>query len=99
MTDEKSLDYSRGYAAGRRRLEKDDAAWKQAAEENLSTLKAMQRLRKQNDDQFRRDVFCASLTGILQNGGWTTGGQKASSVEDYVSIALHFANDAVRRMP
>jgi hypothetical protein len=81
--DEKRA-YQRGYQAGRKRVADEDARWMQVQAEIHAKTVA------------RRDAFfCAALTGLIVNGNWQIGKNKAASVADYVTMAKEFANASV----
>lgn len=73
--------YSKGYAAGQRRME--------------TALEAEARYCAES--RFRQQVFCAALTGVLQNGTWKTGDKLWTSIPEYVDGSWKFADEAVRK--
>jgi hypothetical protein len=85
--DEKRA-YQRGYAAGRKRTEAELAHWLRIHEE-------LHDRRVQRKDAF----FCAALNGLLPVSGWEMGGKQLASLDDYVELAVRFADAAMTRMP
>lgn len=81
MTD---AGYSKGYAAGRRRLEADDKRHRAELSSYYETQAAELR-------QFRRDVFCAALNGLIFSGSWQTDGKPIRSIEGYMAAAERFS--------
>lgn len=73
--------YSKGYAAGKR---------KQAIERSAAAERRAER-------RFWQQVFCAALTGTLQNNGWKTGDKRWNDCPSYVDGCSEFADIAVRR--
>jgi hypothetical protein len=67
--------YSKGYAAGKRRIESEDE------------IEARRQRHKQEREQERLrwdGYFCAAMTGTIQSGGWRTGETPWKTAEDYV---------------
>lgn len=72
--------YARGYKAGRKRQEKDQ-------------LKSERLARR---EEFRRQVFLASVSGFITSANWQTGEKRWSSYEDYARGVWQFADEALK---
>ncbi len=87
-TNPDKAEYTRGYRAGRRRTEEEMEESRRAFDQAAGLL-----------SQFRREAFCAALTGLLAgNGGWKIGGKSVDNSSAYVELAAKFADDAVKKM-
>lgn len=80
--------YSRGYAAGRKRVETEEQA-EQRRKEWLAESAARRR--------FRQDAFLAALQGTIAKGGWGTGDEPWKNTRDYVRGCWNFADEACRQ--
>jgi hypothetical protein len=84
---QKGGDYSRGYSAGRKRTEMENAHWLQIHTEI------------HHRDVSRKDAFfCAALTGLIARGGWQMDGNKVEKMAEYVELARRFANKSMEVM-
>lgn len=85
--------YSKGYQAGRKRTEKEDAKWMRVHSEIHDTS---MRERKQRRDQF----FCAALSGLLsyQGANWKMGHVQVNNVDTYTTLAIKFADKAMEKL-
>ena len=90
MTKEETKLYSRGYAAGRKKKEKD-----------LKELES--EIRRQIITEFERNkiydrYFCAALTGLIAHDStWTIGEKKVNNSEMHVRLAKIFADEAIKQ--
>jgi hypothetical protein len=82
IKNEKARGYSLGYAAGKKRAAKEDAA------EELRVARA----EKWNA------AFLASLGGCVSQQHWTRGDKPIVTLPDRVLLAKEFADEAMRHM-
>lgn len=82
-----SPDYSKGYAAGRRKTEGEIERVERATERLIS-----------EQSQFWRAVFLAALPQFLARDTWARGKKKMISVPDRIGLAREAADEATRRM-
>lgn len=86
MTDEelsklKTQQYSKGYAAGRKKLEADE--------------KESERMRRKN--AFYNQALLAAIPACIPAEGWTRGGKPISGCADKVSMAHDFASELTNK--
>lgn len=82
MTKEEQRAYQRGYQAGIRRLKREHAAAKAAAEERA----------------FRDRAFLAALPACINAQGWQTGdGKQITTLPQRTSLAWSFAKESVKQ--
>lgn len=74
--------YQRGYNAGRKRA-KDDRL-----------IDARRRYRNENWNR----AFLTALNATVQANTWTLGDKHCSNAKDFVTVATHFADEAVKVM-
>lgn len=85
---DKVQEYQRGYAAGRRKHERDIKALKKQVSE-LSF--------KSNERQERIFMQCLEMT-LKHCDGWTIGGAKIDNAERYCRLAKVFADNAISEL-
>lgn len=73
--------YSRGYAAGKKRVQVDRLAERLAKEQQAFLDKAL----------------LAALPSCIEAQGWTQGAEKISTVSQRVHLAVLFANEALKQ--
>lgn len=84
---EKSRDYSRGYQAGRNRIEAEHAQYLAIHEQIHS--KTVE----------RRDAFFnAALTGLIVKGNWQMDGKNLNNMNEYIELARRFADASMKAM-
>ena len=88
-TKEEQAAYSRGYAAGRRKNEKDEEKWEAVHREIHETT-------MERRDAFWTATFAAALQGTVTAGGWRQDGKPISSMGDYIALAGRFADAALK---
>lgn len=74
--------YSKGYAAGQRRAEREDSARKMADEQRA----------------FWREVFMGILPMASTQDTWTLGDKRISTPEQRMNLAALFADAAVKEL-
>ena len=77
---DKSSEYQRGYAAGRRRIEREER----------------QRSFAEAQDEFWLQVFLASIPVMLASSDWRQGNKPLVTVADKIALAEEAANAALR---
>lgn len=75
--------YSKGYAAGRRRKQRD--------------ISAERRYREQQ--AFLDRAYLSVLPVAMNAQGWTFGGKPIASTQDRVKLAVHWAVEALKQRP
>lgn len=83
MTPEQKSAYNKGYAAGRRRKQREIRAEVDERERRA----------------FRERAFLALLPALIVDRGWTLDGQKCTSGEDRVRLAWAISRHALTHRP
>lgn len=74
--------YSKGYVAGKKRRQRDDA----------------DRVRYRAMNAAWDRAFLAALPACIAADGWTIGENQIRSLEDRTKLAANFANEAMKHM-
>ncbi len=80
MSEDKNRGYSMGYAAGKRRKERDIA----------------REVTKKKHDAFWQRAFLAAIPAALTAEGWKRGEKPITMLEDRVRLAADVADEAVK---
>lgn len=81
MTDDEKRAYAKGYAAGCKRADGQNA----------------KAIRQQAQNAFWQQVFCAALQASMISGTWQTAGKKWVSQDDHVRGCGRIADEAVEQ--
>jgi len=92
MSTQESKDYARGYAAGKKRLEKEDRSRRMDIERINRIEVETANLRSEH----WRETFYTVLNAIIIKGNWQNNGKNAKTPQDYIAIARFFADEAIK---
>ncbi len=83
MNDDEKRGYSKGYAAGKRRKQRE-ISYEQVQREKQAFLDR---------------VFLAAIPVALESQGWTSGGKPVATTEERIRLARTWAIEALKQRP
>ena len=83
MNDDEKRDYAKGYAAGKRRKQRE-ISYEQVQREKQAFLDR---------------VFLAVIPIALESQGWTSGGKPVNTSEERIRLARNWAVESLKQRP